>query len=168
MATKAALSVPKTVKPYYAEVVAITDAVCTEHLTPEYADLARGLAAALSRKRPSPLLNGKPRTWACGIVYSLGRANFLFDKAQTPSLPAVKLCQLFGVSPSAASAKAKQVEDTLGLRLMDPRCSLPATFDENPLAWFIRVDGEIVDARDAPRHIQEEAFRLGLIPYVPG
>ncbi len=38
----------------------------------------------------------------------------------------------------------------------------------NPLAWMIQVDGFIVDARDAPREIQEEAFLRGLIPYIPG
>ena len=37
----------------------------------------------------------------------------------------------------------------------------------NPLAWMIEVDGIPMDARDLPREIQEEAFRLGLILYVP-
>jgi hypothetical protein len=35
------------------------------------------------------------------------------------------------------------------------------------MAWFIQVNGLIVDARRAPREIQEEAFRQGLIPYLP-
>jgi hypothetical protein len=30
------------------------------------------------------------------------------------------------------------------------------------------VNGLIVDARYVPRQIQEEAFRKGLIPYIPG
>jgi hypothetical protein len=30
------------------------------------------------------------------------------------------------------------------------------------------VNGLIVDARSLPRPMQEEAFRKGLIPYVPG
>jgi beta-phosphoglucomutase-like phosphatase (HAD superfamily) len=33
---------------------------------------------------------------------------------------------------------------------------------------MITVDGVIVDARRVPRAIQEEAFRKGLIPYIPG
>jgi hypothetical protein len=33
---------------------------------------------------------------------------------------------------------------------------------------MITVNGLIIDARSAPRHIQEEAFRKGLIPYIPG
>ena len=36
------------------------------------------------------------------------------------------------------------------------------------MAWMIMVDGLIVDARHVPRQIQEEAYRKGLIPYIPG
>ena len=39
--------------------------------------------------------------------------------------------------------------------------------DKNPLAWMIQVNGLIIDARHAPRAIQAEAFRKGLIPYIP-
>jgi len=167
MAKQVGTAVPEKVQAYYDAVVELTDAVCTEHLTSEYAFLAREVAAALSRKRPSPLLRGKPTTWGCGIVYVLGQVNFLFDKSQTPHMPAIKLCELFGVSASAASAKAKQIEDWLGIRIMDPRWYLPSRLEQNPMAWMIKVNGMIVDARTAPKDIQEEAFRLGLIPYVP-
>ena len=51
---------------------------------------------------------------------------------------------------------------------MDPRWTLPSLIDRNPLAWMISVDGFILDARRVPRHLQEEAFRKGLIPYIPG
>jgi hypothetical protein len=39
--------------------------------------------------------------------------------------------------------------------------------DQNPLAWMISIDGFVLDARHVPRHIQEEAFQKGLIPYIP-
>ena len=35
------------------------------------------------------------------------------------------------------------------------------------MAWMIEVNGLIMDARRLPREIQEEAFRKGLIPYIP-
>jgi hypothetical protein len=38
---------------------------------------------------------------------------------------------------------------------------------DNPVAWLIQVNGLIVDAQHMLRDIQEEAFRLGLIPYLP-
>jgi hypothetical protein len=36
------------------------------------------------------------------------------------------------------------------------------------MAWMIEVNGLVVDARRLPREIQEEAFRKGLIPSIPG
>ncbi len=63
----------------YDAVVALTDAFCRDHLNDEYRDLARAMTAALCRKRPSPLNSGQPRTWACGIIYVLGRLNFYQD-----------------------------------------------------------------------------------------
>ncbi len=49
----------------------------------------------------------------------------------------------------------------------DPHWTLPSRMGDNPLAWLIQVNVLIVDARRAPRDIQEEAFRRGLIPYLP-
>ena len=34
--------------------------------------------------------------------------------------------------------------------------------------WMIRVNGFILDVRDAPYEIQQEAYNLKLIPYIPG
>jgi hypothetical protein len=35
------------------------------------------------------------------------------------------------------------------------------------MAWMIEFNGFILDARYLKREIQEEAFRKGLIPYIP-
>jgi hypothetical protein len=147
--------------------VALTDAVCKEHLNEEYAQLARELAAALCRKRPSPLAKGTPRTWACGIVYALGKVNFLFDKTQTPHLSSRELCERFGVGQSTASAKANAIMDALAMVPLDPRWCLPSKLADNPLAWLIEINGLLVDARMMPREVQEEVFRKGFIPYLP-
>ncbi len=85
MPTKKSESVPKTMEPAYRAIIDLTDAVCRQHLNEEYATLARQLTAALGRKRPSPLLSGKPGSWACGIVYALGTVNFLLIKTASPS-----------------------------------------------------------------------------------
>ena len=37
----------------------------------------------------------------------------------------------------------------------------------HPTAWLIQLDGMIVDARNLPVAVQEEAFRRGLIPFMP-
>ena len=78
--------VPKSMQATYDGVVALTDAFCHDHLNDEYRDLARAMTAALCRKRPSPLVSGQLRTWACGIIYALGQLNFLSDKASQPSI----------------------------------------------------------------------------------
>ena len=39
--------------------------------------------------------------------------------------------------------------------------------DQNPRAWLVQLNGFLVDVRTLDREIQEEAFRKGLIPYVP-
>ena len=50
---------------------------------------------------------------------------------------------------------------------MSPDWCLPSRIDDNPLIWMISVNGFIIDAREAPREIQEEAFLKGIIPYIP-
>lgn len=56
------------VRPYADQIMAITDAICREHLDEEYAVLCRAMVAKLGRKRPSPLSRGDLRIWAAGVV----------------------------------------------------------------------------------------------------
>jgi hypothetical protein len=105
--------------------------------------------------------------WAAAILYTIGRVNFLFDKNQNPHLEARELCRLIGVSQNTASAKSTEIMEVLNLMQFGPEYTLPSKMNQNPMAWMISVNGLIVDARYAPRAIQEEAFRKGLIPYLP-
>ena len=162
-----ALSVPKLVTPRFDTIVGLTDAVCRTHLTDEYATLARELAAALARKRPSPLMQGRCDTWACGTMYTIGAVNFLFDPAQTPHLTSRELCALFGVSQSACAAKTREIRRIFDIGPLDPQWCLPSRLADNPLVWLIPVHGVLVDIRMMPRALQEEAYALGLIPFVP-
>jgi len=155
-------------QPAYAAIVALTDTFCRQRLNDEYATLCRELAAALARKRPSPIARGKPESWACAIVYALGTVNFLFDRSQTPHMRADELCAAFGVSKSGGANKAKLIRDMFDMIQFDPRWCLPSQIDQNPMAWLIQVNGLIVDARSLPREVQELAYQKGLIPYVPG
>jgi len=91
-------AVPSKVKPRFAEIIGLVEEVCRTHLTEEYAAVIRELSEALARKRPSPLLRGLSRTWACGITYTVGSVNFLFDPAQQPHVRGADLCAFFGVS----------------------------------------------------------------------
>jgi Domain of unknown function (DUF6398) len=159
--------VPKAMQPVFDAVAAIIDDFCHKHLNEEYAQVSRKLAAALCRKRPSPLVKGKPEQWACASVYVIGSTNFLHDKNQSPHLPPGKLCELFGIGKSTATAKARSIKKMMGITCFDPRWTLPSKLSGNPVAWMIQVNGFMVDARRMPLEIQEEAFRLRLIPFVP-
>jgi hypothetical protein len=160
--------VPQKMQNKFDAIVTLTDQVCQGHLNEEYAQLARQAAAALCRKRPSPLSSGRVESWACGIVYALGFVNFLFDKSQDPHMNATELCAAFGVAKGTGAAKSRAVRDALGMVQMDPHWYLPSKMDDNIMAWMISVNGLIVDARSMPLEIQEVAYEKGLIPYVPG
>jgi hypothetical protein len=93
--------------------------------------------------------------------------NFLFDAAQTPHIPASQIWEHFGLSASSMQAKSKQIRDLLGMSPLDPDWTLPSRVEKNPLIWMLEINGWIIDVRAAPRPIQEEALRRGLIPYIP-
>ncbi len=160
-------TVPEAMKSRYDEIVVLMDAFCEEHLNAEYAQVCRQMAATLARKRPSPLLGGRPKTWAAAIVHTVGSVNFLFDKTQTPYMRADELAEIFGLSKSTVGNKSKEIKDILKIGIFDTNWTLPSKIDDNPMAWMISVNGLIVDVRYMPRHIQEEAYRKGLIPYLP-
>ncbi|WP_456426438.1 DUF6398 domain-containing protein [Rhodocaloribacter sp.] len=160
-------AIPEAIRPQYEAISEIIDPVCREHLNEEYAQLARKLAETLAREHPALLEKGHARSWAAAIVYALGRVNFLFDKSQTPHLSATALCERFGVSTANASPKARKVFDAVGLFPFHPEWTLPSLMARSPLVWMIEVNGIPMDARMLPREIQEEAYRLGLIPYLP-
>jgi hypothetical protein len=159
--------VPKALEEIYVAVTVLTDKFCREHLNEEYGELARLAAAALSRKRPSPLIQARPRTWACGVLYALGQVNFLSDRSHEPQMSLGELCELMGVGKSTASAKARVVSRALDLHQFHPDWTLPSLLEQHPFAWYVEYEGMIVDARTLPRQAQEAAFERGLIPYVP-
>jgi hypothetical protein len=165
--TRHSNQIPKTTEPFFQAIINLNDAVCHQYLNDEYAALARNLAAALARKRPSPIQRGDPEIWACGILYALGTVNFLFDPSQSPHMRADELCAAFGVKKSSGANKAKQIRDMFKMYQMDPNWCLPSLVGENPLIWLLQVNGLMVDARNMPREVQEIAYRKGLIPYIP-
>src|ERR1700756_3020349 len=92
-----AKSVPRNMRATYESIIALTDAVCRSHLNDEYCELAQRMAATLCRMRTSPVSSGQPRTWACAIIYELGRINFLSDRSTQPYMTMVDVCSAFGV-----------------------------------------------------------------------
>jgi len=159
--------VPSAVREVFDDIVARTGAFCLGHLDEEYAGLCAALAAKLARKRPSPLTRGDRDIWAAGIVYAIGRVNFLADPSQTPHLRTDELAQLLGVKQTTMANKGRLIMDTLNIGLMDPEFSRRVMIERNPMVWMLQIDGLIVDARHLPEPVQVELHRHGLIPYVP-
>ena len=143
------LSVPKERQARFHEITHLTNTFSQQYLNEEYAQLCRELAATLCRKRPSPLVRGNARTWACGIIHALGMVNFLFDSSQTPHIAASQIWESFELSSSTMQAKSKQIRDLMGMYPMDPDWSTPSMVDKNPLIWMLEVNGLIIDVRQA-------------------
>jgi hypothetical protein len=149
-------------------IVTLIDDVCREHLDDEYATLGRKLAGVLARKRPSPLIRGKPESWASAIVRVIGWVNFIGDPSNPDHRRLSDIDKLFGISEATGAAKSMAIRNLLRIRRFDPEWTLPSRMVQNPLPWMIEVNGLIADARHLPRHVQESAFRRGLIPFIPG
>ncbi len=160
-------TVSKEMQPRFEEISQLTDSFAELYLNVEWKTLCRQLTALLCRKRPSPLVSGKANIWAAGIVHALGMVNFLFDPSQTPHVKSPQIAEYFKTVQSSVQLKSKLIRDLVRMYQMSPEWTLPSLMDTNPLAWMISVNGIIVDARYVPRPIQEEALRLGLIPYLP-
>ena len=73
----------------------------------------------------------------------------------------------FGVSQSAGAAKSRGITRLLEIVPFDPRCTLPSRIAENPLVLMLSVNGMIVNVPTMPRELQEQAYEVGLIPFVP-
>ena len=98
----------------------LTGAFCDERLNADYKRLCKKAVERLAKKRPSPILRGKPEIWASGIVHALGSLNFLFDKSFEPYASSVDIAANFQVTTGSSSQKAGAVRDLLGLAQLDP------------------------------------------------
>jgi hypothetical protein len=162
-----ALRIPAPMRRTAEQVIALTDKVCAELLDEEYADLARQVVAKLARKRPSPLQSGRAATWAGGVVWALGQVNFLFDRSTEPHFTHDDLADAFGLSKSTLGQKGKLIRDMLKMTWATPEFLRAERIDDNPVIWFVEVNGLPFDARELPIEIQVEAYLKGIVPYVP-
>jgi hypothetical protein len=159
--------VPEGLRGRFREIVAVTDAFCGAKLNAEYRQLCREMAAAVCQPG-TPAAKGKIEGWAAGIVYAVGWVNFVTDPSQTPHVKAEQIAKGCGASEATMHAKFAVIRDGLDLNRFDPAWTLESKLGQNPLVWMLpTTDGLIIDVRHAPRETQEQAFRLGLIPYVP-
>lgn len=160
------MKIPVQMQPVYEEIAGMIEEYCEKYLSEEYKALCLRLLEKLCRKRPSPLLKGRRNTWAAGIVYAIATNNFIFDKSMPIHRTADELSRPFGIAPSTAGNKAAEIRKLVKMSPWDTEWLLQELIEDNPAIWMLSVDGFIVDARDLPLEIQQEAVRRGLIPYV--
>jgi hypothetical protein len=148
-------------------IVGMTDQFCRDHLNDEYAVLCRKLAEKLARKRPSPLPQGRPTTWACGIIRTIGWVNFLDDRTTSPHMKLTAIDKALGVGESTGQGKSKAIRSMFKIHQFHHEWTLPSRMDDNMAMWMLEVDGFIMDIRNCTREVQEVAFKKRLIPYIP-
>lgn len=149
-------------------VVAFTDGFCQTRLNEEYRVLCQKLAEKLAAKRPSPLLRGEAKTWASGIIRTIGWVNFLDDRTQSPHLKLPVIDHALGVAESTGQGKAKAIRRLLKIHQFDHRWTLPSRWESDPMIWFLQdAKGFMIDIRQQSVANQRAAFKQGLIPYVP-
>ena len=162
----AQMHVPKKNRQLFEQIVELIDAFCDAHLKENYKELCEHMAGAICRTH-LPLSSSSPADWAGGIVHAIGWVNFLFDPKQDPHMTSAQLAEGFGVSKKTMAAKSKFIRDKFDLMQLDPDWCLPELLIDNPLVWMFDVDGLIMDIRTASRDAQQEAYEMGLIPFIP-
>lgn len=159
-------NIPDEFEKAFAAVVELTDAFCEQYLDEDYRQLCEEMAM-LIYLRELPSQRDKLAGWAGGVVHAVGWVNFLHDPDRSPHMTSAQLAEGFGVSQGTMMAKSRIIRDKLDITTLDPDWCTPAMLADNPLVWMFDVGGFIMDIRDTPRQVQEEAYQLGLIPFIP-
>lgn len=159
--------VPKAMQEKFAAIVGLIEPFCAKHLDRHYRKLILAAAAALCRKRPSPLARGKENIWAAAIIHAVGTANFLFDSSQKPHCRAPQIYEFFGTAASTVQNKSKEIREMFGMSASNFKWMLPSRLESSSLIWIVQVNGLYMDIRDLPLEVQQEAYERGLIPFVP-
>ncbi|MDR2353681.1 MAG: DUF6398 domain-containing protein [Deltaproteobacteria bacterium] len=120
----------------YNEIAQIILKFCDDKLDEEYKSLCFQALAALSRKRPSPLISGKAPSLASAIIYAIGRMNFIFDRGQKIHLTAGDISDWFQLSKGTISTKAKDISRILHLYYFNPVYSLQSNRDKAPYFFY--------------------------------
>jgi hypothetical protein len=130
--------VPRDLRARVQQIVDIVDRACEQVLDAEYQTLARRLTAALARKRPSPLRRGRPEIWAGGILWALGRVNWLFAHSATVHVTGEQLAEAVGAKPKSIAAKADMVGKGADIGEFDPRFTRQELLDMGLFAARLR------------------------------
>ena len=162
----AQMHVPKKNRQLFEQIAELIDTFCDAHLNENYKELCEHMAGEICRTH-LPLNSSSPADWAGGIVHAVGWVNFLHDPKQSPHMTSAQLAEGLGIPKETMAEKSKIIRDKFDLMQLDPDWCLPELLIDNPLVWMFDVDGLIMDIRTASRDVQQEAYEMGLIPFIP-
>jgi hypothetical protein len=117
------VKIPKAMTMRYVEIADIIADFCNKKLDEEYKEICLRSLAKLCRKCPSPLINGRSKIWAGGIVYAIGQNNFIFDKEQPINMTAGEIADWFSLSKSTIGGKANEIRKILKISHLDKEFS---------------------------------------------
>ena len=103
-----------------AEITALAEAFCKQHLDAELSACTHKLCETLGRKRLLDISRGKKEIWAAATVYVIARLNFLFDKSNPFFLTVETICEFFGTKKTTISNKAALIEKTCNIGIGEP------------------------------------------------
>ena len=157
---------PKSLQHEYQQTVELIEDFCRLKLNDEYIELAQYTIAALARKKPSPLIGARKKSWAAGTIYALGCINNLFLDSSTIHITENEILQHFNLTKQTLRKKGRLIVSLVEMDLYDYKWHIKSQVGNNPNAWMITYNGFIVDARKLDFEMQEIAYRKGLIPYI--
>lgn len=131
------MAVPKSMQQKYDEIAPLIIDFCDKKMNEEYKEICLRLLEKLCRKRPSPLMSGRAKTWAAGIVYAIGANNFIFDKSQEMNMTATELAEPFGIAASTASNKAAEIRKYVQMSYFTLEWVLKKITDKNLLTPMV-------------------------------
>ncbi|MFB0552021.1 MAG: DUF6398 domain-containing protein [Phycisphaerae bacterium] len=162
----AKMRVPKRNRQLFEQIIELIEAFCDAHLNEDYKELCVEMAALLYASDLAGTRE-KPAGWASGIVHALGWVNCLYDPTMSPHITPREIAEEFGVSQGTMLAKSKIVRDGLEIMPLDPYWCISIEPEDNPMVWMVDIGGIMMDVRYAPRKMQEQAYEMGLIPFIP-
>ena len=160
------MHVPKKNRQFFYRIIELINAFCDAHLNEDYKEICEHMTGAVCRTH---LLQsgGSPADWAGGIVDAVGFVNHLHDPHRNLHMTSAELAEGFNISQRTMAKKSTIIREKLDLMPSDPDWCLPELLKDNPLVWMLDVDGSMLDIRMASRDVQEQAYDMGLIPYIP-
>lgn len=158
--------VPWEIKQAFSEVANLLRDFCRKRLNDDYLELCVEMAAFIYA---SDLAGTREKAagWASGIVHALGWVNCLYDPTISPHITSREIADEFGVSQGTMTAKSRMVRDGLEMVPLDPDWCISIEPEDNPMVWMVDIGGLMMDICHAPHQMQEAAYEMGLIPFIP-